>query len=175
MYRSALKASGYNLEILYTEKTVAKKRCQRFNPPRYDEVSTNVAKKFPAMIEWHFLKGSAFGKHFNRNTVKFSYSSMPNMARIISGHNKMVTGSSTHMETKGCNYRSQPCPLKGKCKTTNLVYRSTVEAAGTTKQYLWLTSNTWKERFTGHKASFTRRKLAQKPTLSSNWDKVFPC
>ena len=45
MYRSALKASGCNNEIQYTEKTVAKKRSQRFNPPRNDEVSTNVAKK----------------------------------------------------------------------------------------------------------------------------------
>ena len=53
------------------------------------------------------------------------------------------------METKGCNCRSQPCPLEGKCKTTNLVYRSTVEAAGTTKQYFGLTSNTFKERFSG--------------------------
>ena len=60
------------------------------------------------------------------------------MAQIISGHNKKMTGSSTHMETKGCNCRSQPCPLEGKCKITNLVYRSTVEAAGTTKQYIGL-------------------------------------
>ena len=119
-----------------------------FNPPWNDEVSTNVAKKFLSMIDRHFPKDSALGKHFNRSTVKVSYSSMPNIARIISWHNKKVTGSSTNMETKGCNCRSQPCPLEGKCKTTNLVYRSTVEAAGTTKQYIGLTSNTFKERFT---------------------------
>ena len=176
VYSSALKASGYNNELQYTEKTVAKKRSRRrnviwFNPPWNDEVSTNVAKKFLSMIDRHFPKGSALGKYFNRSTVKVSYSSMPNMARIISGHNKKVTGSSTNMETKGCNCRSQPCPLEGKCKTTNLVYRSTVEAAGTTKQYIGLTSNTFKERFTGHKASFTHRKNAHKTTLSSHiWE-----
>jgi len=176
VYSSALKASGYNNELQYTEKTVAKKRSRRrnviwFNPPWNDEVSTNVAKKFLSMIDRHFPKDSALGKYFNRSTVKVSYSSMPNMARIISGHNKKVTGSSTNMETKGCNCRSQPCPLEGKCKTTNLVYRSTVEAAGTTKQYIGLTSNTFKERFTGHKASFTHRKNAHKTTLSSHiWE-----
>jgi hypothetical protein len=169
VYSSALKASGNNNELQYTEKTVAKKRSRKrnviwFNPPWNDEVNTNVAKKFLSMIDRHFPKGSALGKHFNRSTVKV----MPNMARIISGHNKKVTGSSTSMETKGCNCRSQPCPLEGKCKTTNLVYRSTVEAAGTTKQYIGLTSNTFKERFTGHKASFTHRKHAHKTTLSSH-------
>ena len=65
-----------------------------FNPPWNDEVSTNVTKKFLSMIDRHFPKGSALGKHFNRSTVKFSYIRMPNIAWIISGHNKKVTGSS---------------------------------------------------------------------------------
>ena len=91
------------------------------------------------MIYRHFPKGSVLGKHLNRSTVKVSYSSLPNMARIISGHNKKV---STNMEIKGCNFRSQPCPLEMKCKTNNLVHRSTLEAAGTTKQYIGHISNT---------------------------------
>ena len=72
------------------------------------------------------------------------------MAQIIWGRNKKATGSSTKMITKGYNCRSQSCPLEVKCKTTTLVYRSTVEAAGTTKQYIGLTSNAFKESFTGH-------------------------
>ena len=84
---------------------------------------------------------SALGKHFKRSTVKVSYSSMPNMAQIISGHKKKVTGTSTHMETKGCNCRSQPCTLlEGKYKTTTY-------------------TNTFKDRSTRHKASFTHRNL----------------
>ena len=76
------------------------------------------------------------------------------------------------METKGCNCRLQTCPLEGKCKTTIIVYRITVEAAGTTKQYIGLTSNSFKERFTGHMASFTYRKHTHKTsTLSSHiWE-----
>ena len=80
---SALKASGYNNELQYTEKTVTKKRSRRrnviwFNPPWNDEVSTNVAEKFLSMIDRHFPKGSALGNHFHRSTVKVSYSSMTN-------------------------------------------------------------------------------------------------
>ena len=103
MYSSALKASGYNNELQYTEKIVAKKRLRRrnfirFNPaPWNDEVSTNVAKKFLSIIDRHFPKGSALGKLFNRSTVKVSCSRMPNMARIILGHDKKVTGSSSRM------------------------------------------------------------------------------
>ena len=131
----------------------------------------NIAKKFLSMIDRHFPTGSALGKHFNISTVKVSYSSMPIMAQIILGHNMKVTGSSTQMETKGCNCRSQPYPLEGKCKTTNFVYKITGEASGTTKQYIGLTSNTFKDRFTGHKASFTHHKHAHKMTLSSHiWE-----
>ena len=51
------------------------------------------------------------------------------------------------------------------------LYRSSEEAAGTTKQYIRLTSNTFEERFTGHKASFVHRKYANKTTLSSHiWE-----
>ena len=64
-----------------------------------------------------------------------------------------------------------PAVLEGKCKTTNLACRSTVEATGTTKQYIRLTSNTIKERFTGHKASFTHCNHAHKTTISSHiWE-----
>ena len=126
VFETEVQASGYNNELHYTEKTIAKKRSRRrnviwFNLPWNDEVSTNVAKKFLNMIDRHFPQGSALGKHFNRSTVTVINSSMPN--RIISGHNKKVTESSIHLETKGCNCRSQPCPLELKCRTTILVYR----------------------------------------------------
>ena len=173
LYNDALKAAGYNDELLYTEKVNSKKKTRKrtviwFNPPWNDEVSTNVARKFLAMIDRHFPKGSVLGKHFNKNTVKISYSSMPNMARIISGHNKKMTGASKHMETKDCNCRTSPCPLDGKCKTTDLVYQSNVETEGSIKQYIGLTSNTFKMRFTDHKSSFTHREQSHKTTLSSH-------
>ena len=175
-YNNALAAAGYNDKLQYTEKSTAKTRRRRrkvtwFNPPWNDEVSTNVAKRFLSMIDRHFQKGSMLGRHINRNTVKVSYSSMANMEKIISGHNKKITGASGSMETNGCNCRKPPCPLDGKCKTTNLVYKSTVTTADSTMEYIGLTGNTFKERFTGHKATFTHRAQAHKTTLSSHiWE-----
>ena len=68
VYSSALKASGYNNELQYTEKTVAKKRSRRknviwFNPPSNDKVSTNVSKNCLSIIDRHSSQGSALGKH----------------------------------------------------------------------------------------------------------------
>ena len=176
VYNNALRTASYNSNLQYTKKPTIRKRTRKknvvwFNPPWNDEVSTNIAKRFLAMVDRHFPKGSTLGKHINRNTVKVSYSSMPNMAKIIAGHNKKVTSAGTSMKTMGCNCRKPPCPLDGKCKTANLVYKSTVEAAGKTKDYIGLTANTFKERFTGHKASFNHRTQAHKTTLSSHiWE-----
>ena len=94
-----------------------------FNPPWNDEVSTNVAKKFLAMRYRHFPKGSALGKHFNRSTVKVSYSSMPNMARIISGHNKKMTGSSTSMEPRAATVGRNPARWRGSARPPTLSTR----------------------------------------------------
>ena len=97
VYSSALKASGYNYELQYTEKTIPKKKSRRrnmiwFNPPWNDEVRTNLANKFLSMIDRHFPKGSALGKHFNISTAKVSYSSMPNMARVSWGTTRRWLG-----------------------------------------------------------------------------------
>ena len=174
-YQHALKEAGYNHQLQYIEKPTTKKRVRKrnvtwFNPPWNDEVSTNIAKKFLAMLDRHFPKGSELHRYFNRNTVKVSYSSMPNMGSLISGHNKKILGATTGLEVKGCNCRPKDkanCPLEGKCQTNSLVYKSTVEAAGTTKEYIGLTANTFKERFTGHKQSFNHQKFAHRTTLSS--------
>ena len=129
------------------------------------------SQKIPVIVKKHFPEGSVLGKHLNSKTVKVSYSCMPNMARIISGHNKKVTGSTMQQKTMGCNCRKLPCPLDGKCMTTNLVYKSTVETAGSRKEYIGLTSNSFKVRYTGHQASFKHRNLAHNTTLSSYiWD-----
>ena len=97
LYKKALQTAGFNEDLQYIETQTERKKTRKrsviwFNPPWNDEVSTNVAKKFLGMVARHFPKGSALGKHFNKNTIKVSYSTMPNMERIISGHNKKMVG-----------------------------------------------------------------------------------
>ena len=57
------------------------------------------------LIDKHFPRNSQFHKQFNRSTVKVSYSCMPNIANITSGHNKKVTGATDSPTKDGCNCR----------------------------------------------------------------------
>ena len=173
VYNQALSHAGYSEKLEYMESRTTKKRTRSkkviwFNPPWNDEVSTNVARKFLNIVDRHFPRGSELHKYFNRDTIKVSYSTMPNMARIISGHNKKVIKSYQPLAEKGCNCRMRhECPLDGKCLTDNLVYKSTVKTSGEEKEYLGLTSTTFKHRYNTHKSSFNNPNKAHSTTLST--------
>jgi hypothetical protein len=51
-----------------------------------------VIKLFLAMIDKHFPKGHKLHKCFNRNTVKATYCTLPNMMVKIGNHNAKNTG-----------------------------------------------------------------------------------
>jgi len=178
-YSAALLNSGYSEGLVYkeSEPTASKRTRKRnilwFNPPWNDAVATNVAGKFLQLIDKHFPKGSPFQKYFNRNTVKVSYSCMPNMARIISGHNKKVGGSASVPSEEGCNCRggTNMCVLGGKCLTKGLVYKCRVTAGVDSKEYVGLASTSFKSRYSSHKSSFTHENKAHSTALSSHiWD-----
>ena len=59
-----------------------------FNPPFSENVETNIGKIFLKLIKKHFPPGSKLSKIFNKNTLKLSYSCMPNTKSIISKHNE---------------------------------------------------------------------------------------
>jgi len=152
IYNTALRNSGFTEEIQYTEDSNSqpkrswyrRREVLWFNPPWNAAVSTNVAARFLKLIDKHFDKQSPFDKNFNRQTVKVSYSCMPNMTSIISSHNRRVTGAvEEHMED-GCNCRNgqASCVLQGLCLTPNV---STHQEC---KEYIGLTSNTFKQRYT---------------------------
>ena len=79
------------------------------------------------------------------------------------------------------------CPLDSKCQTTSLVYKATVSSGLGNMDYYGLTSNTFKERYTGHTHSFralskpepkpdsvdkNKDKKDQKTTLTSHIQKL---
>ena len=47
-------------------------------------VATNVAKTFLTLIDKHFPRNKMLSKIFNRNTIKVSYSCLPNVKQTIS-------------------------------------------------------------------------------------------
>ncbi len=82
---------------------------------------TNIAKNFLQLIDKHFPPEHKLHKIFNRNSVKVSYSCMPNASSIIKSHNKKILESQPESRTPKCNCRDQDaCPLKGECLIDNI-------------------------------------------------------
>ena len=129
IYNEALKIAGYKQKLTYHPKEAPKKQRTRqrnilwFNPPWNDEVRTNVGKKFLALLDKHFPKGSIFHKYFNRNNVKVSYSCMPNFGTIICGINKAKMKIKPNKDKKECNCRegTEKCMIDGKCFSKNVI------------------------------------------------------
>ena len=61
-----------------------------FNPPFSKNVATNIGRRFRSLVIKHFPRGSRLYKIFNANTLKISYSCMPNMAAISKQHNATI-------------------------------------------------------------------------------------
>ena len=59
-----------------------------FNPPYSCNVKTDVGRKFLQLVDKSFPPGHPLRPIFNRNTLKISYSCMPNMGAVLAGHNK---------------------------------------------------------------------------------------
>ena len=86
-YEDALKKSGYNVDLKYTNNKSEKPKTRKrniisFNPPFTKSFSTNVAKTFLQLVTKHFPRTHKLQKIFNRNTVKVSYSCMNNISYI---------------------------------------------------------------------------------------------
>ena len=114
-YEEAMRRSGHPGELQYISPPDSHKRKSRkrnivwFNPPFRDHVKSNIGKIFLHLLEKHFLLHHRLHKICNKNNVKVSYSCMPNMAAIISRHNKALLAQRTEpantMQT--CNCRTK--------------------------------------------------------------------
>ena len=161
-YHAALAKSGFQPTTLpadpVTTPTAQVKRRRNitwFNPPYSQNVSTDVARQFLKLIDRHFPKSHKYHKLFNRNTVKVSYSCMPNMGAIIASHNaKILAGPEDVPRTCNCR-KPETCPLEGECLKSSIVYKATVSAAGKPDMtYFGLTEGPFKLRYSNHKQSF---------------------
>jgi len=181
IYGTALNDSGYDHQLEFTDTNDTLPRANRkrsrkiiwFNPPYSSNVTTNIGKSFLRLIDKHFPRGHQFHKLFNRNTIKLSYSCLPNVGSILAStrHQAQVE---TAIKTKMCNCRKpEMCPLKGQCLKAAVIYEATVAVEQEKKEhkYIGLTENTFKTRFSAHTSSFKLEKLRNQTELSKKiWE-----
>ena len=124
-------------------------------------------------------------KIFNKNTVKLSYSCLPNIKSQIDNHNKRqlkkpvkepdeehTEEEEKKEEKRTCTCRKKKeCPLDGECLKSDIVYQATVTEKRKKKEdkistYIGLTSTTFKARLANHKQSFKNPKLRNATELS---------
>ena len=132
---------------------------------------TNVGKKFFNALDSSFPPGHPLHKLLNRNTVKLSYRTMPNMGQNIARHNtKILSENEPKKTTTGCNcQKSKTCPMPGKCLSEGVIYGATVKetVSGKTETYTGLSEPPFKSRFNGHTSTF-RHEDANHTTLSKH-------
>ena len=127
-----------------------------YNPLFSRNVATNVGRSFLKILDEEFPKGHVLHKIFNRNTVKISYSCIPNLKQKIDGRNKPPYGKTNAVPPKTCNcHQPAHCPLDGNCLKSAVIYQATVatEDNRPAETYVGLTENSFKTRYSNQKSS----------------------
>ncbi len=175
-----LRLSGHKVDDLGYKKPERSKRSRKrkviyFHPPFCNSVRTNLSRVFRHLVKKHFNPAHRLFKILNKNTIKVSYSCLPNVKDIISAHNKKILrDADATPRTSGCNCRNKnECPLDGHCLADNIIYKAVVSTKkdGSDEDienfsYIGSTSLTFKKRFYSHKSSFSKEDLAGSTELS---------
>ena len=146
-----------------------------YHPPFNLLTKTNLGKEFFKILDSSFPKEHSLHTTFNRNTVKLSYSCLPNVQSKISSHNKKILynrqdNPSTGVENCSCpSSKKSWCLLNGRCLDINIIYQATVKNVtdNTYETYIGLTATSFKDRLGIRKASF-RSKEYNQTTLSKH-------
>ena len=91
---------------------------------------------------------------------------MPNMAAIISRHNKKLLSNRAESAytTPPCNCKNKTsCPLKGNCRESSIIYKATLKSGNVEKHYYGCCEMKFKTRFYNHDQSFKFRRSATQP------------
>ena len=172
IYQASLADSGYKEKLEYEANSIHQNRNRArkiiwYNPPFNMDVRTNIGNRFLNLIRKHFKKSNPLYKIFNTNTVKLSYSCMPNMSSIITKHNKQLLNNKLNQSCRTCNCRSKPdCPLDGHCLTPCITYKAILTTPDETFSYFGACEGEFKTRYNNHKKSFKNIKYKNETELS---------
>ena len=135
-------------------------------------VKTNLGREFLKIVRECFHRRHVLHAIFNRNTLKLSYSCMPNVKSIISAHNKNLIKPNTEDPSQNlCNCRKKAeCPLDNQCLAKGIVYQATITSGNneSVQTYVGLTDTTFKARLANHKQSFIKEKQRNQTELSKH-------
>ena len=178
-YQNALNMCGYDYEMKYdppnpthNQPKNRKRKIIWFNPPWSANCSTKIGAKFLNIVDDCFPPTHPLHKIFNRNTLKVSYSCMPNMAQAMSRHNFKVNKEDQNRVSPGCNCQGgvTKCPLNGACQTKGVVYGAEVTKTRdqSIETYTGLTSRHFKDRFYEHTSNCNHESEKHKTSLSKH-------
>ena len=126
-----------------------------FNPPSSLNVKTNIGKVFLKFVRRHFSRSHKFSKIFKLNTIKISYSSMPNVKNLIKRHNSKILSKEQDKTQRSCNCTiKESCPFNGKCLHLCKVYMAEVTTITTYKKYYGTSEKKFKCRCDNQMQSF---------------------
>ena len=176
-YNGALKKSGYKEGLIYSANPKERRRTRKrdiiwFNPPFNLGVKSNIGKEFFRLLAKHFPGHHRYHQLFNKNTVKLSYSCMPNMESVLRSHNNQVQNKNNSPEavagvTRMCSCRTKSdCPLNGECLKSCIVYKATVSKASGDVSYLGVSETSFKDRYYNHTKAFRNKQYAKDTELS---------
>ena len=112
--------------------------------------------------------------------MKISSSVTPNMATIISSHNRNVLQEKRMKEKPAqkecnCQKRVQSCPIRGECQTKALVYKATIKTDDDNlRTYTGCTDRKFEERLYEHRTDANNTDNRSRTKMSThvwNWDK----
>ena len=113
VYEKAMRRSEHKSEIKHElhphpNKRTRKRKIIQFNPPYSEHVRTNIGREFRRLLTKNFRPTHRLHKICNNN-VKLNYSCLPNMANLISRHNKTVLKRKANFSntTPSCNCRAK--------------------------------------------------------------------
>ena len=179
-YQAALDKSGHAYKLRFNPKNnrekprrIRKRTITWYNPPFDIRVETNLGKKFLRIVCECFPKGHALRPIFNRNTLKLSYSCMPNVKCTIDAHNKRLLKQTNPSESTNdaslCNCRKkEDCPLENQCLIRGIVYQATVTTEQGSESYVGVTDTNFKSRYANHKQSFKKEAYRNQTELSKH-------
>ena len=116
-------------------------------------MKTNIIRGVLQIVDKHFPPQSKWSRHFNRHTIRPSFSCTNNVAVKIAQHNARVLRGGKKDCNEGCNCpekRKKECPIPGNCMAQNVIYGALIESETKNFGYYGMTGRRFKTRYNEH-------------------------